>query len=268
MNTSQNMTGIAKNKSLLKEYQNRIVYLNDGDEFQIMLFNPTESKIAAKIKINGSQIPNMVVLRPGERVWLDRYLDVNRKFKFSTYTVDKSNEALNAIRNNGTIEISFYYEQVKRNDIIICDSASTITTVTNGGNVSTTLPKTYPITWEVTSSSTAGFPSVSTAYYESYASTNLSNSIGVNTAITSGCSAKLSEELETGRIEEGEMSEQRFDKDYSDFSYYSFKTETIKILPISQKPYNKQDIEKKYCVNCGRKLNPKFKYCPRCGAKC
>ena len=252
------MVGIAKNKSLLKEYQNRVVYLNDGDEFQIMLFNPTESKIAAKIKINGSEISNMVVLRPGERVWLDRYLDVNRKFKFSTYTVDKSNEALNAIRNNGTIEISFYYEQVKRNDIIICDSANTITT---------TLPKTYPITWEVTSS-TAGFPSVSTAYY---ASANL----GVNTSITSECSAKISEgtshtcaELETGRIEEGGISEQRFDKDYSDFSYYSFKTETIKILPISQKPYNKQDIEKKYCTECGRKLNPKFKYCPQCGAKC
>ena len=260
MTILQNMVGIAKNKSLLKEYQNRIVYLSDGDEFQIMLFNPTESKIAAKIKINGSQIPNMVVLRPGERVWLDRYLDVNRKFKFSTYTVDKSNEALNAIRNNGTIEISFYYEQVKRNDIIICDNA--ISTIT------TTLPKTYPITWEVTASSTAGFPSVSTAYYESYASTNLSNSIGVNTAATSECSAKISEELETGRIEEGGISEQRFDRDYSDFSYYSFKTETIKILPISQKPYNKQDIEKRYCTNCGRKLNPKFKYCPGCGTKC
>ena len=264
MSISGNMVGIAKNKSLLKEYQNRIVYLADGDEFQIMLFNPTESKIAAKIKINGYQIPNMVVLRPGERVWLDRYLDVNRKFKFSTYTVDKSNEALNAIRNNGTIEISFYYEQVKRNDIIICDSASTSTTWTNGGNVSTTLPnlpKSYPITWEITSASTQEFPSVSTAYY---ASANLN----VNTSITSECSAKISEELETGRIEEGGISEQRFDKDYSNFSYYSFKTETIKLLPISQKPYNKQDIEKKYCTECGRKLNPKFKYCPGCGAKC
>lgn len=259
MSILQNMVGIAKNKSLLKEYQNRIVYLSDGDEFQIMLFNPTESKIAAKIKINRSQIPNMVVLRPGERVWLDRYLDVNRKFKFSTYTVDKSNEVLNAIRNNGTIEITFYYEQVKRNDIIICDSA--ITTITNSGNVSTTLPKTYPITWEVTPSSTAGIPSVSTAYYTPA-------NLGVNTSITSECDAKISEKLETGRIEEGGISEQRFNKDYSDFSYYPFKTETIKILPISQKPYNKQDIEKRYCVNCGRKLNPKFKYCPQCGTKC
>lgn len=263
MSISGNMVGIAKNKSLLKEYQNRVVYLNDGDEFQIMLFNPTDSKIGAKIKINGSKIANMVVLRPGERVWLDRYLDVNRKFKFSTYTVDKSNEALNAIRNNGTIEISFYYEQVKRNNIIICDSD--VTTATTSGIVTTNLPKTYPINWEVTTSSTAGFPSVSTAYY---ASTNLSNSIGVNTSITSESNAQISEVLETGRIEEGGVSDQKFNEDYSEFSYYSFKTETIKILPISQKPYNKQDIEKKYCTECGKKLNPKFKYCPQCGTKC
>lgn len=248
MNISQNMVGIAKNKSLLKEYQNRTVYLNDGDEFQIMLFNPTESKIGAKIKINGSEIPNMVVLRPGERIWLDRYLDINRKFKFSTYTIDKSNEALNAIRNNGIIEISFYYENINRNNIMICDSINTAYTSTS--------TKTYPITYGITSSVSKEIPPVSTAYY---------------TSITSECNAKnskISEDLETGRIEAGGISEQMFDEDYSDFSYYSFKTETIKILPISQKPYNKKDIEKKYCTECGKKLNPKFKYCPQCGAKC
>lgn len=237
MNISQNMVGIAKNKSLLKEYQNRIVYLTDGDEFQIMLFNPTESKIGAKIKINGSEIPNMVVLRPGERIWLDRYLDINRKFKFSTYTIDKTNEALNAIRNNGIVEISFYYENINRNNIMICDSIN--------------IP--YTITYGITSTSSKEIPTVSTAYYAS---------------TTAKCDPKISEDLETGRIEVGGISEQMFDKDYSDFSYYSFKTETIKILPISQKPYNKKDIEKKYCAECGKKLNSKFKYCPKCGTKC
>lgn len=263
MNKLQTMVGIAKNKSLLKEYQNRTVYLKDGDEFQIMLFNPTESKIGAKIKINGSEIPNMVVLRPGERIWLDRYLDVNRKFKFSTYTVDKSNEALNAIRYNGIIEISFYYENIKRNNIMICDSINT--PYIGNDNIITTTLKTYPITYGITSSISPEITPVSTAYYTS---TSVSNSIGVNTSITSECSAKISEELETGRIEEGGISDQLFDKDYSDFSSYSFKTETIKILPISQKPYNKKDIEKKYCAECGKKLNSKFKYCPQCGTKC
>lgn len=241
MDNLQNMVGIAKNKSLLKEYQNRTVYLKDGDEFQIMLFNPTESKIGAKIKINGSEIPNMVVLRPGERIWLDRYLDINRKFKFSTYTIDKTNEALNAIRNNGIIEISFYYENINRNNIMICDS------------INIPYISTSPITWTVTPSISTEIPTVSTGYC---------------TTITSECDSKISEVLETGRIEVGGISEQMFDRDYSEFSHYSFKTETIKILPISQKPYNKQDIEKKYCTECGRKLNPKFKYCPKCGTKC
>ena len=46
---------IAVNKSLLKEYSSskyqRVVYLNDGDEFQIQLFNPEQHPIAAKITI-------------------------------------------------------------------------------------------------------------------------------------------------------------------------------------------------------------------------
>lgn len=258
MNKLKNMVGIAKNKSLLKEYQNRTVYLKDGDEFQIMLFNPTEFKIGAKIKINGSEIPNMVVLRPGERIWLDRYLDINRKFKFSTYTVDKTNEALNAIRYNGTIEISFYYENTKRNDIMICDSINT--PYISNDNIITTSPKTYPITWGTTSSISTEIPTVSTAYY-TYTTLECKSECNAK-------NAKNSKDLETGRIEKGGISDQLFDKDYSDFSYYAFKTETIKILPISQKPYNKKDIEKKYCAECGRKLNPKFKYCPKCGAKC
>ena len=254
--STENMVGIAKNKSLMKEYQNRIVYLNNGDEFQIMLFNPTEFKIGAKIKLNGTYIPNMVVLRPGERVWLDRYLVANRKFKFSTYTVDKSNEALNAIINNGDVEVSFYYEETKRNNIIICDSLTPF----NQPNT---------IRWEVTSSA---IPYVNTAYYSSIegATNQLSNLNSLDTAASITTNAnycKHESTMETGRIEEGGISNQTFDNDYSDFSFSPFKTEKIKLLPISQKPFNKNDIEKKYCTECGKKLNSKFKYCPQCGTK-
>ena len=70
---------IAVNKSLLKEYSSskyqRVVYLNDGDEFQIQLFNPEHHPIAAKIHLNGEELSDMLVLRPGERIWLERYLD-------------------------------------------------------------------------------------------------------------------------------------------------------------------------------------------------
>ena len=59
---------IARNKSLLKEYDNRTVYLKDGDEFQIQLFNPETEEIAARITINGTQLSNDIVIRPGERI--------------------------------------------------------------------------------------------------------------------------------------------------------------------------------------------------------
>ena len=106
-NFHNDMAKLAMNKSLLKEYSynnyNRVVFLNDNDEFQIQLFNPKSQKIAAKIYINDVALSNMIVLKPGERVWLERYLDKAKKFKFSTYEVDSSAEAQNAIRNNGNI---------------------------------------------------------------------------------------------------------------------------------------------------------------------
>ena len=63
-----NYAKIAKNKSLLKEYDNRTVYLKDGDEFQIQLFNPEIEEIAARITIDGIQLSNDIVIRPGERI--------------------------------------------------------------------------------------------------------------------------------------------------------------------------------------------------------
>lgn len=62
---------IARNKSLLKEYDingQRTVYLKDGDEFQIQLFNPETTEIAARITIEDTTLPHDIVLMPGERV--------------------------------------------------------------------------------------------------------------------------------------------------------------------------------------------------------
>ena len=62
---------IAKNKSLLKEYEcngTRTVYLKDGDEFQIQLFNPETTEVGAEVYINNERLSNIIILRPGERV--------------------------------------------------------------------------------------------------------------------------------------------------------------------------------------------------------
>ena len=114
MNT--NYAKIAKNKSLLKEYStsesSRTVYLNDGDEFQIQLFNPETTEIGAKIYIDNEPLSNIIILNPGERMWLERYTDKAKKFKFRVYTVDgDSKEVERAISHNGEIKIEFYRKQ-------------------------------------------------------------------------------------------------------------------------------------------------------------
>ena len=105
------------NKSRMKVYgKNSEVptyYLNKGQEFQIELFNPTTNNILAKISLNGKPIAQGgLVLRPGERAFLDRYIDVARKFKFDTYEVANTNEVKEAIKDNGDFKVEFYAEYV------------------------------------------------------------------------------------------------------------------------------------------------------------
>ncbi len=95
---------LAINKSRLKVYGKKsevpTYYLNKGQEFQIELFNPTTNNVLAKISLNGKPIAQGgLVLRPGERAFLDRYIDIARKFKFDTYEVADTNEVKQAITN-------------------------------------------------------------------------------------------------------------------------------------------------------------------------
>ena len=115
MNNTDKLAKVALKKSLLKEFSNsqndRIVYLNNGDEFQIQFFNPFTYTIAAEIYLNNQVLSNKIVIRPGERIWLERYLDSPRKFKFDVYEVNNSEQVREAIANNGDIKINFYAER-------------------------------------------------------------------------------------------------------------------------------------------------------------
>lgn len=262
MKEQNNMAKLALNKSLLKEYSNnehsRIVYLKNGDEFQIQLFNPKSHKIGVRITLNNEPMYNLIVLKPGERVWLERYLDNPRKFLFSTYEVEDSKEAKLAIKNNGNVKIEFFNETKKRNNPIQIIQSSPWQssndklwynhTITCDG-ITNAFYSHVPNDGSITSAS-------NTATMDCCLSTS------INTAATS-----LSSNIETGMIEEGSYSNQTFINDNTDFDYYPFKTENIKILPMSQKPVSSSDLQKIYCYECGRKLKQKFKYCPYCGTK-
>ena len=268
LSTNKNMMAIAVNKSLLKEYSRdeRIVYLKDGDEFQIQLFNPETCTVGAKVFIDNEPMDGLLVMKPGERVWLERYLDESRKFKFSTYEVEAGNAAVeNAIRNNGLIKVEFYREK-KEKPVLRWQPDNT-----------------YP-QWPYSSPrlcSTGDLISKSLGsltgdvVYSSLTTSNCSFSGNISTTTMTADAGEpttlnITEPVmkETGRTEKGSYSSQDFKKVNMDFENWCFRTETVRILPASQKPITQKDLQKTYCTECGRKLNPKYKFCPYCGTKC
>lgn len=286
------MAKVAVNKSLLKEYNNsdqseRVVYLNNDDDFQIQLFNPERTTIGAEVYVNGEKLSGILVLKPGERIWLERFTDRSVKFKFSTYNVEDgySEEVQNAIADNGVITVKFFKERKKnywwnddtsnpikvyynglvyttssdtalkyRNDINMVNSFETNSAMNDFLKPESTYSKecTCNLTSEADSISSYSCGSYMNekSFKDSYGNDNLSNTI------------------ETGRISEGGYSSQKFNNVNIDFEYCPFRTEVIKILPVSRKPYNSSDLNKIYCTECGRKLNPKYKFCPYCGTRC
>ena len=100
------------NRNELKVYQGNIVYLNNGDNFELKFFNPLREKIGVEIILNGiKKGDSYLVLNPGQDVLLDRFLDEQRKMLFETYVVNGENkEAVKAIEENGVITFNFYKE--------------------------------------------------------------------------------------------------------------------------------------------------------------
>jgi DNA-directed RNA polymerase subunit M/transcription elongation factor TFIIS len=256
---------ITKNKQRIKQFGQN-VYLKDGSEFEIELYNPSRKTVLSKIKINGEFINGGgIILRPGERVFLERYIDVPRKFKFETYTVDPTNETMNAIANNGNVEILFYNEQ----EII---ATLTYPNITYG---STTYPNT-------TYASTTNTVSRNMSLDESlniFHNTSLSNS-GLNlTSFSNNATPRSSKyekrekperrlkskSVETGRVEKGSSSDQEFKTVSKNFNSCVVSTSVWKILPESQKPVEKSDLINK-CPKCSTKLKKSsWKFCPECG---
>lgn len=277
MKKQNQMAAIAVEKSLLKEYQtstcDRTVYLDKDSEFQIKLFNPTTGTIGADIFVNGESLGKSIILRPGEIIWLERFLDKAKKFRFDVYEVDKGQSGVReAIEKNGEVKVMFYKEYKS-------SYSSGISYPWNYGNVE--LNHVYNIRGDVSNANPMTFMDNSicqlTTSCIDNGTTITSSTYSTDTYETSNDFSKIlptkirkrstSSTDETGRISEGSYSAQNFKSVGFDSEILPFETETIKILPKSQKPFTKNDLEKVYCHECGRKIKSKFKYCPFCGAK-
>ena len=273
MSEKKSMMAIAIAKSICKEYStslySRVVYLENGQEFQIQLFNPHNFTIGAEIFINDEKLSNLLVLKPGERVWLERYLDVKKKFKFSTYEVEGNNKDVQeAIKDNGNIEIKFYKESRNKEyypSVVVYDN----NWLNKNDNIKypSAINVFYNISNDLTTGNYYNYTS-KTSNFCTDLNTNCTSSISTqDTNYTSSISTPDEMICETGRIETGSQSTQEFNNVNIDFEYFPFVTEKIKLLPISQKPFTPNDLHKIYCPECGRKLKSTYKFCPFCGSK-
>ena len=221
------------NKGRVKTYGDK-VYLSDGQEYQIELFNGTQTKKMAKIYLDGKLISTSgLVLKPGQRIFLERFIDDSRKFKFSTYTVDNSKEVRDAIQENGSLKIEFYDEV--------------------NLNITYTYSKTK---WDLYNTRDSIITSTNNPIYN-----KISSSYSTSCYLADNC-----KNLETGNTEKGSISNQNFGKSYDNFNTWVYKTVTYKILPLSHKPIEIQDTLL-YCTKCSNKQKKGQLYCPKCGTK-
>ena len=248
---------VTKGKKRMKQFDGQ-VYLSDGDEYEIELFNPTQEVVLAKIKIDGDYIAGGgIVLRRGERVFLERFLDSPNKFKYSTYVVNGNNtEVQEAIANNGYVEIEFYseYKPTFPNRTIYSGPNYTYSNGTVNGN-----PITFTTTGVANLTSGTATTSTSTFYNASLTSTNTFAGPNIRS---------LSNKVETGTTEMGSGSDQTFQHTNKTFNEFSFWNVAWQILPLSQKQYTAEEVGTNYCGNCGAKRKKSsFKFCPHCGNK-
>jgi hypothetical protein len=266
---------VTKGRQRVKQY-NQNVYLKNGDEFELELFNPTTNKVLAKISLNGKSLGSGIILRPGERVFLERYLDEAKKFLFETYEIDASDPNVEkAIKNNGVVDVEFYDEYRKPYIVewpieyhhyyyyplyqpyypLVTPTWTYYSSTLTGG-----IGSSQGIT-----TNSASYGSYNSDQTVSYAG-NTQDLNSMDTGIKFKKTNKAEKEFkETGRVEKGSYSEQHFTYDSTSFNYYCSWRTTWIILPESQKALVKEDL-KVFCTNCGSKRKKSsHQFCPKCG---
>ena len=243
-----------------KSIKNGKVYLTDSEEFEIELFNPLTECVLADIKLIGKSISKTgLVLKPGQRFYLDCFIDDKKKFVFNTYEVESTLESISAISNNGKLEVYFYKESVvsinnwrdRFNTVIIeryypsyptypywtttpyygngtnIGYSSGIGTTTTGNNNIT-----YGTNVTLTGSTTT------TGTY------TLGNNL-MNQLNSTSNNIPIAGSLETGRVERGSSSKQQFKEIDMEFDKYHISSTILELLPESRKPVELKNVKTK-----------------------
>ena len=225
------------------------IYLDNGQEFEIEIFNPLKESVLADIRLNGNSICKTgLVVKPGQRIYLDCFVDDRKKFIFQTYNVDDSQESLDAIADNGLMEVFFYKEQAvtlqnwndRFHKVIIHEYHPVYYPV---------YPRWYPTyytlgnsTITTCSSSVYGVVLNNGSYGTSF--TNCSLNSGSLTSGNAYYNSPVGGSLETGRVEKGEKSNQKFVDVDMEFEKNYIHHLVFQLLPESRKPVSASDVAK------------------------
>jgi len=278
------------------------VFLPNEFSFEIELHNPLTESVLADIRVNGNSVSKTgIVIRPAQRFYLDCFIDDKKKFVFKTYEVEDTQESKQAISKNGTIEVYFYKEET----FSINNWMNKFDRIIEKHYYPIYYPQYYPVypvyptyptyprvTWGVynsnnTSPVIGGFSTNNivgsslnnTTSYSSTSNTSLINDGSFNISSLNDLSPRYSSDsnslnevfntkMETGRIEKGEESKQKFTDVDLEFQKYHISSVLYQILPESQKPVETTEIKKKFCDECGSKiLKETSKFCHECGTK-
>jgi hypothetical protein len=236
----------AARKPIYSQDSKKFVYLEDGTEFQIELFNPTYKVVGIKLYLNDNLTSNsMLVLRPGERTYLNRFLDKDRKFLFNKYVIENTPESISAISKNGLVKIEFYEEH----------------TPINYGPT-WIQPNIYnPYNQPPSTSPNINLPYCGTTSTATLSANNIFNSTSYSIAGNF--------EVETGRVEMGGESGQKFDQAEYTFHLIPAHTVEYQIMPAQPAPkqYKTNEI-RRYCTGCGTRVRKSsWNFCPSCGTK-
>jgi hypothetical protein len=257
-NTKPSAWIVSSNDRGRKSIKNGKVFLTDGDEFEIELFNPLTVSVLADIKLNGQSISKTgLVVKPGQRVYLDCFIDDKKKFKFSTYEIENSGESLDATQNNGLLEVFFYKEDVitldnwqRKFDRIIIEKYYPYNPYPWHNPYTVWYGTTNPYNTLITTNGSGiiGTTTTSNAYYSSNNVVNCSYTSSVDLSnLNIGGSNNMTNinSIETGRVEKGKVSKQKFTEVEMDFERNYISSTIIQILPESRKPVETKEIKNK-----------------------
>lgn len=244
------------------------VFLKDKETFEIELFNPLQDSVLADIKLNGKSISKSgLVLKPGQRFYLDCFIDNQKKFIFNTYEIDSNDEeSVKATEKNGLLEVFFYKEEVitldnwksKFNRIIVekwypyypynpypyYTSQPTIWYSNNGG--------TGDLKLNSSSISNSNNTLTNAMYSSTTTNTSYTSNVDLSNLNIGGSGNMLNvDSMETGRVEKGEKSSQKFTEIDMDFENHYISSTIIEILPDIRKPLETKDLKRKKSKSSG-----------------